>query len=156
MIFSYEFILNKPIDLCIGTFFETSLYQNGEYVKRSFGSDNFHVNTKLLRGKRLSALGRNCVIQLPFEELPTKVQVQKPSQVKLPTTSNLEILCKTNIFLSKEYLCDFLVIKIQVDDHYIDIPLTNFSDNITLIDYGRYLINLSSIIINKNMKKSAQ
>lgn len=155
MLFSYEFILTKPIDLCIGAFFETSLYQRGEYVRKSFGSDNFHVSTTLEGERRLSALGRNCVIQVPFKDLPTKIEVQKPSLLELPSISDLEILCKTNIFLSKESFYTYLTLLLQINKKMTTVPLIDCKDKIISIDQGRYLISLSNIIIDKKMKKSA-
>lgn len=155
MLISYEILSIKPIVLSIGAFFETSLYQDGEYVKRSFASDNYHVNTKIFKDSPLSALGRNSLIQIPLDELPPNIQYQKPISLRLSSTYNLEILCKTNIFLSKENFCEHLKIVLKLDNLCTEIFLAYIEDNVKSIDYGRYLINLTNII-NINMKKSAQ
>jgi hypothetical protein len=143
---SYEFLLIKGVKLYIGSFFESSLYQNGKYIKKSFGSDNFHVETFLEQNKRISAVGRNCTIQVPIEELPTKVQVPKPSQLTIISVENLEILCRTNIFLTKDCLCEHINILVNLDEEILTAPLINHYDDVTFIEKGRYIINLSNIL----------
>ncbi|SES62170.1 hypothetical protein [Anaerobranca gottschalkii] len=144
---SYEFLLNKGVKLHIGSFFESSLYQNGKYINKSFGSDNFHVETFLEKSNRISAVGRNCTIQIPIEELPTKVQVPKPSQLTLSSLDNLEILCRTNIFLTKDCLCKHINLSVNLDENKLLIPLIKHNNEITFIEKGRYIINLSNILI---------
>ncbi|QNO16226.1 hypothetical protein HYG86_16310 [Alkalicella caledoniensis] len=126
-----------------------SLYERGQYVNRSFGSNNFHVSTNMEPNWRLCGLGKNSVIQLPFAEFPGKIQIQNPSTICIDKTTRLELLCKTNIFLTKESFLESLYLKLVFDNIEEYIYLKAHSDDIVSISHGRFLINLSSILLKK-------
>jgi len=142
-----EILLAKSLGLSIGSFFEMSLYQDGKYVNRSFGSNNFHVNTVMNQDSRLCSLGRNSVIQLPFEDFPEKVQIQSPSTIFLENTTQLKLLCKTNIFLTMDNFMDYIYLKCTFDDKEFYFDTKDYSNDITHVNDGRFLINLSNILL---------
>lgn len=143
-------MLRDSLDLCIGSFFEMSLYQGGQYINKSFGSDNFHVYTTLHPNWRICGSGRNRVIQLPFEEFPESLLVQKSINLSVEAITQLEIICKNNIFLTKNNFIQSLDLLVVISGEEHLIHLSNHEDDITPINHGRFLINVSNILLKNS------
>ncbi|MFZ5816844.1 MAG: hypothetical protein ACOY93_16380 [Bacillota bacterium] len=62
-----ELLARRPVQLRLGTFFETWIATAGGSVRRSLGRDEYHLSLTIGAGSRLAATGRTHICQVDLE-----------------------------------------------------------------------------------------
>ncbi|HLO04725.1 MAG TPA: hypothetical protein VK191_16590 [Symbiobacteriaceae bacterium] len=142
-----ELIAARPLDLSIGTFFETWLAAADGTVRRSLGRDEYHLTLRIEAGGRLAATGRTYVCQFDRagadmganEALPTR-----PVDLGAVPTGLLLLALRTNCFLSLRELQEGAAIRLNVGGQARGLlPLNEPPLRCDQVAPGRYLIDLT-------------
>jgi hypothetical protein len=147
-----ELIATRPLDLAIGTFFETWLAAADGAVRRSLGRDEYHLSLAVDAGGRLAATGRTYLCQFDRagagmganEALPTRPVALEGAPLDL-----LVLALRTNRFLSLGALQEGATLRLVVDGQ--DRGLLSLSEPPLRCDEvapGRYLVDLTSQPLN--------
>jgi hypothetical protein len=143
-----ELIATRPLDLAIGTFFETWLAAADGAVRRSLGRDEYHLTLSVATGGRLAATGRTHLCQFDRagagmganEALPTRPVALAGAPLDL-----LVLALRTNCFLSKGALAESAALRLLVDGQDRGLlPLSQGPLRCDEVAPGRYLVDLTS------------
>jgi len=62
-----ELVAHRPVEVRLGTFFETWIATAGGCARRSLGRDEYHLRLAIAPGGRLAATGRTHICQVDLE-----------------------------------------------------------------------------------------
>ncbi|MFZ5826966.1 MAG: hypothetical protein ACOY94_21950 [Bacillota bacterium] len=102
-----ELIARQPIELRLGTFFETWVATATGSVGRSLGRDEYHLAIAIAEGSRLAATGRTHICQVDLEAVELGTNGARPA---LLTEADLAVEgpviwgIRTNLFLDLDDL----------------------------------------------------
>lgn len=142
-----ELVAARPLDLSIGTFFETWLAAADGTVRRSLGRDEYHLSLRIEAGGRLAATGRTYVCQFDRasaemgrnEALPAR-----PVDLGEVPPGLLLLALRTNCFLSLAELQEGAALRLIVGGQELGVlPLNEPPLRCDQVSPGRYLIDLT-------------
>lgn len=142
-----ELIAARPLDLSIGTFFETWLAAADGTVRRSLGRDEYHLTLRIEAGGRLAATGRTYVCQFDragAEMGKNEALAARPVDLGDLPTGLLLLALRTNRFLSLADLQESAALRLIIggEDRGL-LPLNEPPLRCDQVAPGRYLIDLT-------------
>jgi hypothetical protein len=144
-----ELIATRPLDLSIGTFFETWLAAADGTVRRSLGRDEYHLSLRMETGARLAATGRTYLCQFDRASAEMGENAALPARlVDLgEAPSGLLLLAlRTNRFLSLGALQESVQLRPIVSGGALTpLPLTAPTLRCDQVAQGRFLIDLTEL-----------
>ncbi|WP_353892295.1 hypothetical protein PRVXH_001635 [Proteinivorax hydrogeniformans] len=126
----------------LGSFIEGQLLCDGQILKKTFSSMDFHIPTWIYPSQKVLRVGTSNIIQVPHNVL--NAPRPKSMLVFLPKCDCVTLYLRTNLFLDKAQLLESISIEINNHLYYLkDIShLITSSPQKT----GRYFIDLSTIL----------
>lgn len=142
-----ELIATQPLELAIGTFFESWLAAADGTVRRSLGRDEYHLTLEIGSGGRLAATGRTYVCQ--FDRASAEMGANealpaRPVDVGERPNGLLLLALRTNRFLSLGALQQAAALRLIVDgDRSELLSLSAPPLRCDQVAPGRFLIDLT-------------
>ncbi|HWI64685.1 MAG TPA: hypothetical protein VNT75_22895 [Symbiobacteriaceae bacterium] len=146
-----ELVAGSPALLRLGTFFETWITTPNGTVRRSLGRDEYHLDLRLERERRLAATGRTHVCQVDLEEAGLGVnQARAAVLAEAEVTPGTPVIwgIRTNLFLSLKSLHEGatgLLVRDTAEPH----PF-RFDDRLLVVEEtapGRYIVDISALLL---------
>lgn len=144
-----ELIATRPLDLAIGTFFETWLAAADGTVRRSLGRDEYHLSLQIAPGGRLAATGRTYVCQFDRASAEMGENHALPARSVELADVPVELLLlalRTNRFLSLGALQEGAALRLVVGGEAQEpLSLSEPPLRCDQVAPGRFLIDLTAL-----------
>jgi len=145
-----ELIAHQPVQMKLGTFFETWIATASGSARRSLGRDEYHLRLTVSPGGRLAATGRTHICQVDLEAAGLGSNGARQALLApVARTEGSPILwgVRTNRFLRAEDLRQFTRARlVQEGGRVTEFDLTDGGISVQTLSAGRYLIDVTPLL----------
>lgn len=145
-----ELIAHRPVQLRLGTFFETWIATASGSARRSLGRDEYHLRLMIGPGGRLAATGRTHICQVDLEAAdlgPNGARQALLAPVVRTEGSPVLWGIRTNRFLRAEDLRQFTRARLlQEGGRVMEFDFADGSVELQALSPGRYLIDITALL----------
>ncbi len=145
-----ELIAHRPVQLRLGTFFETWIATAGGSARRSLGRDEYHLRLTIGPGGRLAATGRTHICQVDLEAAdlgPNGARQALLAPVARPEGSPVLWGIRTNRFLRAEDLRQLTRARLlQEGGRVMEFTFADDGIDLQVLSPGRYLVDVTALV----------